>query len=335
MGIIMSTSNCVGGVCLDLNDVFNFITKIKTLDLYGYAHPRKCCADGTQIDPSCGSCDNSQYLNGIKREDACIFSYCFSWNELYQKLGEVKTAYTNNDLVPLLVATAGGLLTWFGYQGKTVFGGHLPTFWKSTGSLISITSGIFAAIYAGYATVDAAVKSEYWKATGPNAIYKGANFLSYGGQGWLSGTLGAFEVTRVILYVSLGIEIVIAPLLIATEMDKYYAAKYAASNTSDNKALIDWYSFGLAFLTAFGSWTSAVALKSSTTTLINYFDITDTNGVALYKAAFGNDPTWDNSIALLVDLLNHTGIVSFYYILAAVISNCAYWFAYTTIQAQN
>merc|ERR1712048_1527415 len=93
MGIIMSTSNCVGGVCLDLNDVFNFITKIKTLDLYGYAHPRKCCADGTQIDPSCGSCDDSQRLNGIKREDACIFSYCFSWSELYAKLGELKTTY--------------------------------------------------------------------------------------------------------------------------------------------------------------------------------------------------------------------------------------------------
>jgi hypothetical protein len=199
--------------------------------------------------------------------------------------------------------------------------------------LISITSGIFAAIYAGYATVDAAVKSEYWKS---GSVYKGANFLSYGGQGWLSGTLGAFEVTWVILYVSLGIEIVIAPLLIATEMDKYYAAKYAAANTPSNKAVFDWFGLGLAFLTAFGSWTSAVALKESTTTLINYFDITDTNGVALYKANFGGAaPSWDNSIALLVDLLNHSGIVGFYYLLAAVISNCAYWFSYTTIQAQN
>ena len=324
----MSTSsNCFGGVCLDLNDVYTFITKIKDLDLYGYAHPRKCCADGTNVDPTC-NCDDSQYLNGIKREDACIFSYCFSWAELYQKLGEVKTAYTNNDLVPLLVATAGGLLTWLGYEGQTVFAAHLPTFWKSTGSLISITSGIFAAIYAGYATVDAAVKSEYWNS---GSVYKGANFLSYGNTGWLSGTLGAFEVTWVILYLALGIEIVVAPLMIATEMDKYYAAKYAAANTAANKAVFDWMALGLAFLTAFGSWTSALALKNSTTTLINYFDITDTDSVANYKASFGSDPTFDNSIALLVDLIMHTGTVSFYYILAAVISNCAYWFSYTTI----
>merc|ERR1712048_1157669 len=178
MGIIMSTSNCVGGVCLDLNDVFNFITKIKTLDLYGYAHPRKCCADGTQIDPSCGSCDDSQRLNGIKREDACIFSYCFSWAELYAKLGEVKTAYNNNELVPLLVASAAGL---------------------------------FTAVWAGTNTVNAAVKSEYWKNSGTISSYRGANFLSYGGNGWLSGALGAFEVSWVILYLSLGIEIVLLP----------------------------------------------------------------------------------------------------------------------------
>merc|ERR1712048_893840 len=336
MGIIMSTSNCVGGVCLDLNDVFNFITKIKTLDLYGYAHPRKCCADGTQIDPSCGSCDDSQRLNGIKREDACIFSYCFSWAELYAKLGEVKTAYNNNELVPLLVASAAGLFTWLGYQGETVFANHLPQFWKTTGSFIAITSGIFSAVWAGTNTVNAAVKSEYWKNTGTISSYRGANFLTYGGNGWLSGALGAFEVSWVIAFLSLGIEIVLAPFAIATEMDKYYAAKYAAANTASNKAQFDWFALGLAFLTAFGGWTSALALKNSTTRLINYLDISNADSATLYQANFSsNNNSIDNSIALLVDLLNHTGIVSFYSTLAAVISNCAYWFAYTTIQAQN
>ena len=104
---------------------------------------------------------------------------------------------------------------------------------------------------------------------------------------------------------------------------------------ASNKAQFDWFALGLAFLTAFGGWTSALALKNSTTTLINYFDITNTDSATLYTANFGSGTSIDNSIALLVDLLNHTGIVSFYYILAAVISNCAYWFAYTTIQAQN
>jgi hypothetical protein len=251
-------------------------------------------------------------------------------------MGDVNTAYKNNELVPLLVATAGGLLTWLGYEGQTVFAAHLPTFWKSTGSLISITSGIFAAIYAGYATVDAAVKSEYWKKTGTSSAYVGANFLRYGGNGWMSGTLGAIEVTWVIAFLSLGIEIVVMPLLIATEMDKYYAAKYEAANTAANKAQFDWFSLGLAFLTAFGSWTSALALKNSTTRLINFFDIQDTDAVARYKAAFGgSNPTFDNSIALLADLGLHSLTVLFYYILALAISNCAYWFSYTTIQAQN
>lgn len=329
-----STSNCFGGMCLDLNDVFNFITKIKDLDLYGYARAGTCCADGNTIGPNC-TCDDSQFINGIKREDACIFSYCFSWNELFAKMGDVKTAYDNKELVPLLVAVLGGLLTWLGYQGESVFAAHLPTFWKSSGSLLAVTSGIFAAAYAGNTTVAVAVKSEYWKASGSIAPYKGANFLSYGGQGWLSGTLGAFEMSWVVAYLLLCMEIVIFPFVIATEMDKSYAAKYASLSAAQDKAQMDWLGLGFSFLSAFGSWTSAVALAESGKTLINFYDIQDTNGAAVYKAAFGNDPSWDNSIALLVDLLNHTMTVGFYYTLAAVISNCAYFFAYNSLTEAN
>jgi len=326
----MSTSSsCFGGVCLDLTDVYNFITKIKDLDLYGYAHPRKCCADGTQVDPSCGACDDSQYLNGVKREDACIFSYCFSWADLYGKLGEVKTAYTNNELVPLLVAAIAGLWTWLGYQGQTVFANHLPQFWKTTGSFIAITSGIFASVWAGTNTVNAAVKSEYWKS---GSQYTGANFLTYGNTAWLTGTLGAVEVAWVIAYLGLGIEIAVAPFVLATASDKYYAAKYTATGLgSANAAQFDWFVLGAQMLTAFGSWTSAKALQTSTTTLINYFDIQNTDGVSLYKSAFGSDPSWDNSTAFLADLGNHSLIVLFYYVLALCISNLAYWFTYTVI----
>jgi hypothetical protein len=84
-------------------------------------------------------------------------------------------------------------------------------------------------------------------------------------------------------------------------------------------------------LTAFGSFTGAKALAKSTTTLINFFDIQDTDGVARYNAAFSKNPSWDNSTALLADLGNHSLIVLFYYILGLTISNLAYWFTYTTI----
>ena len=328
----MSTSSsCFGGLCLDLNDVYTFITKIKDLDLYGYAHPRKCCADGTNVDPTC-NCDDSQYLNGIKREDACIFSYCFSWSELYAKLGEVKTAYTNNELVPLLVATAAGLWTWLGYQGQTVFASHLPQFWKTTGSFIAITSGIFASIWAGTNTVSAAVKSEYWKSTGTISSYRGANFLSYGNNAFMSGTLGVFEVSWVIAFLGLGIEIALMPFILATASDKYYAKKYSsAPGGAVGQASFDWFVLGAQMLTAFGSWTGAKALQMSCGTLINYFDIQNTDGVSLYNSAFGSNPTWDNNTALLADLGNHSLIVLFYYIVAVAISNLAYWFTYVTI----
>ena len=197
--------------------------------------------------------------------------------------------------------------------------------------MISITASILAAIYAGVATVNAAVKSEYWK---KGSAYVGANFLSYGGNGWLTGTLGAFETSWVIAYISLGIEIVIFPFIIATEMDKRYAANYAAINNAGDKAQFDWISLAIAFLVAFASWTSAKALTMSTVRLIGYFDITDTDAESAYKTAFSTNPTWDNSIALLIDVSNHTGIISFYYILAGVIANCAYIFALVTVQAQ-
>jgi len=235
--------------------------------------------------------------------------------------------------VPFLVFPAGGALSWLGYSGEAVFANHLPLFWKSTGSYISIVSGILSATFAGYATVDAAVKSEYWSSS---SAYKGANFLGYAGNGWLSGSLGAFETVWVLLFLGLGIEIVLAPFYIAAEMDKYYTAKFGAAGSASDKAQFDWFALGLQFLVSFGGWTAALALKNSTTTLINYFDIQNTDSASLYATAFGSDgSSIDNSIALLIDLLNHSGIVLFYYVLATVIADCAYWFAYTTIQAQN
>ena len=86
--------SCFAGTCLDLNDVYAFITKIKDLDLYGYAHPRQCCADGAAYDPTC-NCEDGSRINGVAREDACIFSYCFSWAEMFAKMAEVKTVYDN------------------------------------------------------------------------------------------------------------------------------------------------------------------------------------------------------------------------------------------------
>jgi hypothetical protein len=252
---------------------------------------------------------------------------------LTAKLNEVKTTYNNNDLVPMLVAAGAGLWTWLGYQGQTVFANHIPVFWKSTGSFIAITSGIFASIWAGTATVEAAVKSEYWKSGTSSAVYLGANFLTYGNTAWMSWFLGSFEVSWVIAYLSLGIEIALAPFIIATQADKYYAGKYVSQGLgSAEAASFDWFVLGAEVLVAFGSWTAAKALQTSSTRLIGFFDIQNTDGVAAYKAAYSKDPTFDNNLALIADLGNHSIIVGFYYILGVVIANLAYWFALATIK---
>jgi hypothetical protein len=153
---------------------------------------------------------------------------------LFTKLNEIKEVMSRTtqnslsqpfgDMGPLFVAVMGGLWTWLGYQGEVVFANHLTNFWKATGSFLSIGSGIFAAVYAGKTTVEAAVKSEYWKST---SVYKGANFLSYGNNAVMSSTLGVFEVMWVIAYLGLGIEIAVMPYIIDTASDKYYAKSYA------------------------------------------------------------------------------------------------------------
>ena len=198
--------------------------------------------------------------------------------------------------------------------------------------MISTTASILAAIYAGVATIDAAVKSEYWK---NGSVYKGANFLTYGGNGWLTWTLGFYEVSWVVAYIILGIEIVCFPFVIAREMDIRYANNYAAIQNANDKAQFDWVSLGIDFLVAFASWTSAKALTMSTVRLIGYFDITDTDATSYYNTYFSADSSsWYNSVALIFDVSNHSIIIAFYYIMAAVIANCAYIFAYYTVLAQ-
>jgi hypothetical protein len=156
--------------------------------------------------------------------------------------------------------------------------------------------------------------------------------LTYGGNGWLTGLLGIGELMWVVSFILLGIEMVVFPMVIATSSDKYYAAKYAGA-AGKPQASIDWFVLGNQMLVAFASWTAAVALQKSTSRLINFFDIYNTDQQAVYNAAFGKNPTWDNNTGMIVDFVNHSTVVGFYYILAATIANGAYFWGNTSITA--
>ena len=68
------------------------------------------------------------------------------------------------------------------------------------------------------------------------------------------------------------------------------------------------------FLIAFGGWLAAIWFKESASRMIGFFDIQNSDGVAVYKAKFtgSEEVKVENAIFLLVDVIHHS-IVSYGY----------------------
>jgi len=303
---------CSGLSCLKLDELFNFIKGIKDLDLYGKAH-QKCCDDGTAVGQNCTCTDKYEKK---AHNDLCMFDYCMSWADLTEKLNLVNDTYNKDELAPALVASLMGSLLQFARPVSDAFDGRLPLFWRNTAEVVQITSGFLAAIYAGHATVQAAVKTEYYNSS--NA-YVGANFLAYGGVSWVGDLLGLFEVLWVIAYLVLAAGIGGIPLEVAMMYNKAFDGSLAGVEAQSQ----EFHFLLFAFLLSAGGWLSAEALKKSAATLIGFFDIQDTEGVARYKSYFSGsnypDTSVDNATFLAIDVLHHTLTVGAYYALAVAL----------------
>ena len=104
----------------------------------------------------------------------------------------------------------------------------------------------------------------------------------------MSWLLGFAELMWVVTYLILIIEMAAMPFIVATQSDKYYAGKYVSQGLGTAQAAsFDWFVLGAQILVAFGSWTAAKALNMSAVRLIGFFDIQNTDQVAVYNAAFG------------------------------------------------
>lgn len=306
-----TTSTCSGLSCLNLNELFNFVKNLKDLDLYGYANAKKCCEDGSTVGANCNCPDDDA---DKAHADLCMFDYCLSWTDLKMKLNAVNDVYNMDQLAPTIAATLGGALLHFGRPTNDNFDKRLPVFWRNTAEVLQITSGFLAATYAGYATVQAAVKTEYWNAADPT--YVGANFLAYGGVSWVGDLLGLFEVIWVILYLLLAAGIASAGL----ETAMMYNAAWDDDLTGVDAQNQEFHYLVFAFLLSLGGWLSAVALQKSATRLVGFFDIQNTDGVAVYESVFGaGSAKTDNASWLAVDVFHHTLAVTFYYLIAVAL----------------
>ena len=117
---------------------------------------------------------------------------------------------------------------------------------------MGIVAGVLGGIYAGMATVDAAVKTDFTN----QVVGVGTNFLSYGGNSWAGNILGVIEASWVVAYLILSCFIAGGPFGIAWEMDK--AFRNVSLPKRNNKSY-DYLFIGL--LTGIAGWGGAVALQ--------------------------------------------------------------------------
>lgn len=336
-----TTSNsCVltlaGQCCNSLTSVYDFIVKLKDLDLKG-ENNYKCCNDGSRVAKGTTSngvavtqdCKCPEDLAAAKRQYTCLFDNCMTWTDLRSWLTNLKTAWLNWDLVPAGIAMWTALSGLYGAIGPNdVLKDALPIFYTTTGGLLGIVAGIVGGIYASYNTINAAVKTDFTS----QVSGVGTNFLSYGGNSWAGDFLGLLEASWVVSYIGLAGWIVFSPFSIAWEMDKAFRTVDAANQ---NNKSFDFLFVGL--ITAIGAWGASVALQQSTTRIIGFYDIQRTDVGTYFKAQTTKDASWANFTPVLVDVTHHMLTTLFYWLLAATISGGSYTYAlyYVTAPSQG
>jgi hypothetical protein len=313
----MTTSTCTGLSCVNLTELFDFIKSLKTLDLYGVAH-QKCCDDGSAVGEDC-NCPDKNELKA--HNDLCFFDYCASWTDVTEKLNWFNDTYNNDDLPFVIVTTLAEMIHYAGSPKDcyNLLTNKLPKFWVNSSTVMAIVSGFIAATWTAVETVKVAVKTEYYNSSDG---YVGANFLAYGGVSWVGDLLGLFEISWVFIWMLAAMEIAGGALWMAEEY-KLKEDKMMAMVAANGQQAMDMQMIFFNFLIAFGGWMGAVHLKSAAERLIGFFDLQNSDGVAVYKARFtgSQEVQVDNAIFLIVDVLHHTFVADGYATIAFAMIN--------------
>lgn len=240
-------------------------------------------------------------------------------------MNRLKTAWTNNDLGPAGIAVFTAIWGFFGAIGPTdVLQDALPIFYQTSGGLLGIVVGVLGAVYAGMATIEAAIKTDFTS----TATGVGTTFLNYGGFNVAGDFLGVIEMTWVVAYLILCMFIAGGPFGIAWEMDK--AFRLVSLPKRNNKSY-DYLFIGL--LTGVGAWGGAVALQQSAQKLIGFFDIQRADTTAYYQAQLSQTLWTEGATPIIVDVVHHWFTILGYWLLGWAISGGAYTYGYYFITA--
>ena len=242
-------------------------------------------------------------------------------------MSDLKGVYAADDLGPLIVAVLGMLEVYFGFKGASAqgnnFANSLPIFWAFFGTFAGVVVGSLAGAYAGLATINGAVRTQFW--AGKNSVFRASYYVGYGGNSVVGSLLGFLEMSWVALYLILSSCLVIVPYYILSELANFLNANLTATA---NQVEQSYRLLGNGFLLAFGSWMSAWATKLSVEKLVGWFDKQNTD------ANSANNKV-DNETALALDFLNHGAITVAYMGLAWTIAGSTWAFVYGQLTDQS
>jgi hypothetical protein len=206
----------------------------------------------------------------------------------------------------------------FGFKGAAAQGNNfteaLPLFWAFWGAFAGVVVGSLSGAYAGLATINGAVRTEFWSSK--TQEFRASYYVGYGGNGVVAGFIGALEFSWVAMYLILSICLVAVPYYILSELGNFLTVNKVANQVDQTYRLL-----GNGFLLAFGSWMSAWATKLSVNHLISWYDRQNTDpNTANSKVT--------NDVSLALDFVNHGAITVAYHALAWVIAASTWGFVY-------
>jgi hypothetical protein len=287
-----------------LTDLLDFMKQLKDFNFQDAA--TKCCAKAADL---------------VKK---CVLDKCWTWNDYTMILNSLKVAYNDNTLGPLIIALTGAAEMYVGMNGQTeMWANSLPTFFDAAGAVVMMIVGSLAGGWVGLQTINATVKTSFWSLNQATNTGYASSYLIYGGRSIIGGLMGLFSVFWIVMWLFLALALVATPYYLTMYLQKNMKENTAATGNALNNSyrhLTNGLIIGVA------SWGAATALVNSIDRLVNFFDRQPTT----LAAAGSTDET-----ALIVDVVNHSIIITFYYLFAWTIAGSGYAYVYYQLNPEE
>lgn len=264
-------STCFGDTCLDMDELYDFLVQLKDLDLYNWNSANNvCCSNGQWADEGCNC-----YSGGEDREMRCIFSYCYNWKEVDGTIDYIVSQFTHTRTEWMLDNTAieytDNIMQDIAYTSMGIFGvltaegsNLLPDregpMWTRVGQLAAITMGSLASYFSGVKALRVSIDT-----IGADPY----GFARYGGNSFLGDFTGAFESIFSLLFMTIAIELAVAPLFLAYRMNKQLDSSVNIEQDMNNMWIMA--------TVALGSFFGYFAIDEGVEHSIDFFNNFDTN----------------------------------------------------------